>query len=217
MTHPNAVAHTRGSLVPDISLEELPSSISQNTINVTHWGLVTHIMRQRTASSNGQRGHVCYWADTWTNVGLLSIGPSGTYFIEISIKIHKFSFMKMHSKMPSAKWRLFCLSLNELQHAGSRECHGNPRNHGSYRNARTPMLATYLRNNPHSYGYAIAYLTTTATRPQQLHSDGLAEQRGNIQYPFSIKRLSLHITILITKITWSWDHLIHITGIPSYW
>ena len=35
------------------------------------------------------------------------MGPVGTNFSEIWIKIHTFSFTKMHLKMSSAKWRLF--------------------------------------------------------------------------------------------------------------
>ena len=50
----------------------------------------------------------------WNNAGLLLIGPLGTNFSEISIGIQTFSFKKMHLNMPSAKWRPFCLSLNEL-------------------------------------------------------------------------------------------------------
>ena len=50
----------------------------------------------------------------WTNAGILSIGPLGTNFNEISIGIQAFSFKKMHFKMSSAKWRPFCLSFNVL-------------------------------------------------------------------------------------------------------
>ena len=47
-------------------------------------------------------------AITWTNAGLLLIEPLGTNFSEIWIEIRNISFMKMHSKMSSAKWRPFC-------------------------------------------------------------------------------------------------------------
>ena len=47
-------------------------------------------------------------AITWINAHLLSIGPLGTNFSEIQIKILKFSFKKVHLKMSSAKWRPFC-------------------------------------------------------------------------------------------------------------
>ena len=47
----------------------------------------------------------------WTNAGILLIGPLGTNFSEIVIKIYTFSFKKMHSKMSSGKWRSFCLGL----------------------------------------------------------------------------------------------------------
>ena len=39
----------------------------------------------------------------WTNDGLLSIRPWGTYFNEILFQIHTFSFKNMHMKMLSAK------------------------------------------------------------------------------------------------------------------
>ena len=37
----------------------------------------------------------------------MSIGPSGTNFSEILIKVQNFSFTKMHLKVSSAKWRPF--------------------------------------------------------------------------------------------------------------
>ena len=53
-------------------------------------------------------------AITWTNVGILLIGPLGTNFGAVLIEIHTFSFKKIHLKM-SGKWRPFCLGLNELR------------------------------------------------------------------------------------------------------
>ena len=50
----------------------------------------------------------------WTNAGILLIEPCGTNFSEILIGIQTSSFKKMHLKMSSAKWRLFCLGLNVL-------------------------------------------------------------------------------------------------------
>ena len=50
----------------------------------------------------------------WTNAGTLLIGPWGTNFGEILIGTRAFSFKKLHLKTSSAKWRLFCLGLNEL-------------------------------------------------------------------------------------------------------
>ena len=52
----------------------------------------------------------------WTNAGISLIGPLGTNFSEILIGIQTFSFKKMHLEMSSAKWRPFCLGLNELNH-----------------------------------------------------------------------------------------------------
>ena len=53
-------------------------------------------------------------AITWTNAGILSIGPFGTNFSEIWTKVYTISFKTMHFKMSSGKWRSFCLSLNVL-------------------------------------------------------------------------------------------------------
>ena len=50
----------------------------------------------------------------WTNAWSWSIGPLGTNFSEILIKIQDFSFMKMHLKILSAKWRPFCPGGDEL-------------------------------------------------------------------------------------------------------
>ena len=54
----------------------------------------------------------------WINDGILLIGPLGTNFSEILIKIHTSSFKKIHLKMSSGKWWSFCLSLNVLTSQG---------------------------------------------------------------------------------------------------
>ena len=48
------------------------------------------------------------------NTGVLLSGPLGIKYNEILIEINTFSFKKMHLKLSSAKWHLFCLSLNEF-------------------------------------------------------------------------------------------------------
>ena len=50
----------------------------------------------------------------WNNAGILLIEPIGTNFSEILIEIHTFSFMEMHLKMSSGKWRSFCLGPNVI-------------------------------------------------------------------------------------------------------
>ena len=87
------------------------------TICLTHWGRVTHIYVGNLAiivSDNGLSPGRCQ-AIIWTNVGILLIGPLGTNFSEMLIKIHTFSFKKIHLKMSSGKWRPFCLGLNSYQ------------------------------------------------------------------------------------------------------
>ena len=82
-----------------------------------NWGRETHIcvgkltiIGSDNGLSPGRRQAII-----WTNAGILLIGPLGTNFNEILIEIHTFSFMKMHLKMSSAKWRPFCLGLNVLK------------------------------------------------------------------------------------------------------
>ena len=91
------------------------------SIALTHWGRVTHIcvgnlaiIGSHNGLSPGRRQAI-----TWTNVGILLIGPLGTNFSEkMLIKIHIFSFKKIHLKMSSGKWWPFCLGLNVLTHWG---------------------------------------------------------------------------------------------------
>ena len=85
-------------------------------IDLTHWGLVTHICVAYLTIIASDNGLSPSWrqAIIWTNVGILLIRPSGRKFSEILIEIHTFSFKKMHVKMSSGKWRPFCLGLNVL-------------------------------------------------------------------------------------------------------
>ena len=81
-----------------------------------HWGRVTHICVSKLATIGTDNGLSPgrHQAIIWTNVGLLSIGPLGTNFSEILIKIQKFSFMKVLLKIPSAKWWPLCPGGDEL-------------------------------------------------------------------------------------------------------
>ena len=83
---------------------------------LTHWGRVTHIcvskltiMGSDNGLSPGRRQSII-----WTNAGILLIEPLRTNLGEILIKIHIFSFKKMHLKT-SGKWWPFCLCLNVLK------------------------------------------------------------------------------------------------------
>ena len=83
---------------------------------ITHWGRETHICVSKLSIIGSDNGLSPGRRQTiiWTNAGILSIGPIGTIFNEISIKIHTFSWKKIHFKMSSGKWRPFCLGLNVL-------------------------------------------------------------------------------------------------------
>ena len=50
----------------------------------------------------------------WTNSGILLIQTLGTNFSEFTSEIHTSSIKKIYLKILSAKWRQFCLCLNEL-------------------------------------------------------------------------------------------------------
>ena len=83
---------------------------------LTYWGRVTHICVSKliiigsdSGLSPGRRQAII-----WNNAGILSIGTLGTNFSEILIEILAFSFKKMRLKKSSAKWRPFCVGLNEL-------------------------------------------------------------------------------------------------------
>ena len=84
---------------------------------LTHWGRVTHICVSKLTIIGSDNGLSPEWrqAIIWTNAGMLLIGPLGTDFSEILIKIQTFSLNKMHLKMSSRKWRPFCLGLNVLK------------------------------------------------------------------------------------------------------
>ena len=81
---------------------------------LTHWGRVTHIcvVKQTIIGSDNGLSPGRRQAIIWTNAGILLIGPLGTNFSQILIGIQTFSL----TKMASAKWRPFCLSLNVLTH-----------------------------------------------------------------------------------------------------
>ena len=92
------------------------SSVLKCPLFLTHWGRATHICVGKLtiiASDNGLSPERRQ-AIIWTNSGIFLIRPLGTNFSEIFIGNQTFSFMKMHLKMSSAKWRPFCLSLNVL-------------------------------------------------------------------------------------------------------
>ena len=107
--------------------------------HLTHWGRVTHICVSKLTIIGSDNGLLPgrRQAIIWTNAGILLIGPLGTNFSGILIRIQRFSFMKMHLKMASAKWRPFCLGLNVLR----------PQSHVPGSMAGTPMAtrqAVYL-------------------------------------------------------------------------
>ena len=105
---------------PTCCLSYTDNTMLDDLVTLTHWGRVTHICVSKltiigsgNGLSPGRRQAII-----WTNAGILLIRPLGTNFNEISIEILTFSFMKMRLKVSSAKWRPFCLGLNELKSQG---------------------------------------------------------------------------------------------------
>ena len=73
---------------------------------LTHWARVTHICITK-------RSIICpRQAIIWTNIAILLIWQLKTKFSETLIKIHIFSFKKMHLNRSSVKCRPFCLVQN---------------------------------------------------------------------------------------------------------
>ena len=77
---------------------------------------MTHICVGNLAIIGSDNGLSPGWRQviTWTNIGILLIGPLVTNFNEMLIEIHTLSFKKIHLKMSSGKWRPFCPGLNGL-------------------------------------------------------------------------------------------------------
>ena len=98
------------------SLENIFTASWNVKYPLTHWSWVTHICVGKLTNIGSDNGLPPgrRQAIIWTNAGILLIGPLGTNFSGILIVINTFSFMKMHLKMASAKWRPFCLGLNVL-------------------------------------------------------------------------------------------------------
>ena len=91
-----------------LSITWLPLCFS--LIELTHLPLccIYALMNQMSIGSDNSLSPIRRQAIIQTIAGLLSIGPSGTNFSGILIKMKNFSFMKMHLKISSAKWRPFC-------------------------------------------------------------------------------------------------------------
>ena len=90
---------------------------------LTHWGRVTHICISKL-------NIIGRWeAIIWTNAGILLIGPLGTNFSEILIKIQTFSLKKMHLKMSSA---IFVYHSNYRTIGNNFKGILKPRQHGYY-------------------------------------------------------------------------------------
>ena len=93
---------------------EMASIFFFGLIVLTHQGQVMHMSNSKLTIIGSDNGFSPGRHQTiiWTNACLLSIGPLGTSFSEILIKIRSFSLKKMHLNVSSAIWRQFCLGLN---------------------------------------------------------------------------------------------------------
>ena len=80
--------------------------------SLTHWGGVTHIcvIRLTIIGSDNCLSPERHQAIIWTNAKILLIGPLGTNFSEILIKIQTFSLKKICLKMSSVKCCSFRLT-----------------------------------------------------------------------------------------------------------
>ena len=92
------------------------TSWSWPSIVLVHRGRVTHICVHKLAIIDSNNGLLPgrRQAIIWTNAGIVLIGTLGTITSEILSEMYIFSFKKMHLKILSAKWRVFCLGFNLL-------------------------------------------------------------------------------------------------------
>ena len=83
---------------------------------LTHWGRMMHICVSKLTIIGSDNGlsPLRRQAIIWTYAKILLIGPLGTNFSEILIKILTFSFNKMHSKMSSILSRPQCVFLRAI-------------------------------------------------------------------------------------------------------
>ena len=79
---------------------------------LTHWGRVMHkgIIKLTIIGSDNGLAPTRRQAIIWTNVGILSIGRLGINFSEILLKIHTFSFKKVHLKMSAILPQPHCVN-----------------------------------------------------------------------------------------------------------
>ena len=122
----------------------------------THWSRLTHICVSKLTiiSSNNNLWPDWRQVNMWANAGSLSIKNLGTNFSEIRSEIDIFSFTKMHLKMSSAKWRLYCVGLNVLNRRSEFRDHhcGNTGNATSSKSANYACIfATNTGNITISY------------------------------------------------------------------
>ena len=84
---------------------------------LSHWGRVTHICVSALTTIGSDNGLAPGRRQTiiWTNDGILLIWYLETWFNEILIEIHIFSFKKIHFKMSSGQWRPCCVDSNVLK------------------------------------------------------------------------------------------------------
>ena len=94
-----------------------PGPVNKQDRDLTHWGRVTHIFvgNLTTIGSDNGLSPGRRQAIIWSNAVILLIGPLGTNFSDILVKIKSFSFKKMRSKVSSGKRRPSCLGLNVLK------------------------------------------------------------------------------------------------------
>ena len=104
---PREHCYLGGHKLPSMNNAIDPICEKNNQVNFHQWLLTWPGNWVNIGSGNGlSPGR--RQAITWANDDLLSVGPLGTNFSEIRIKIHNFSFMKMSLKISPVAWRPFC-------------------------------------------------------------------------------------------------------------
>ena len=163
-------------------------------MNLTHWGRVActcasklNIIASDNGLSSGRRQAII-----WNTPGILLIWPIGTYFIEMLIEIHTFSFKKIHMKISSVKSRPFYFDFDVL----NEEC-GNNNKRIIFR------LTSYLNLTEGEIVWSSAYLDNEISSSDSLwwahHCHRLSSTHwcGDLATSASTERTRSHLLLIL--------------------
>ena len=124
---------------------------------LNHWGPVMNICVSKLTiigsdiSLSPGRRH----AIIWTNARILLIRTQGINFSELLSETFTFLFKKLHLKISSAQWRLFCLGASVLREQYFQHGHARILPSSKWCNHVTQLLCAFVGTTlviDHNYG-----------------------------------------------------------------